>query len=272
MKISVVAPVLNEFPWIGYSVLAALPYVHEFIYAVDSASSDKTLTLLDYVKSKYAGDKLKHFVHPTFPILDEKAYDAAFNACIDRATGDAVWYLHPDMIVTGAGDFKADDDTLAWYTSIVSYAGDLQTRITQGRDTKWKNIHRKRYGLIYSGGYGSQNEDFYHSDVTGNAYKHFGEEFSKYPFPVADSGFTVNHYCEVKSYKRRYEKMKLCLKAMNPSFDETYIDQLASTHPRVTLQPGQFVTFERFEFKKTSDPIPDVITKYQEEFKGDLHG
>ena len=275
MKISVIAPVKNEFPWIGYSALAAAPFVHEFIYTVAAGSNDGTLSLLPHLK-KILGDKIKYRISQEYDFdpLDMKAYNKAFNDAINEATGDACWFLHPDMVVTKGAELS--EGPLAWFTNITSFAGDMNTRIAKGRTDKWKNIHAKKFGLHYFGGYGSQNEDFYHSAITGNAYKHYGTEFSQYPFEIADSGISINHYCELKSYRRRLEKMKLCLTTQHPSFEAKLIDEMAANHPRVTLMSNDN-RFGQFHFEKVESPIPDVITNYKEEFealkKGDLvHG
>lgn len=264
MKISVVGPVLNECPWIGFSILAALPVVHEFVYALDQKSSDGTRELLHHVKEKYAHEKLVILDHPTFHPSDMKAYNNSFNRCIQESTGDAVWFLHPDMIVTeGSPEIPA---AMAWWVQMTSYAGDFETVITKGRTDKWKNIHAKKMGLHYFGGYGSQNEDFYHSDITGKSYKHYGSEFSKYPFQVSKSGIKVNHYCELKEYARRFEKMQLCLKTLHPNASAEWIEEMAVQHPRVTLEQSSN-QFGSFEFSETKEPIPDVFQKYGDEFR-----
>lgn len=273
IRLSVVAPVLNEFPWIGYSIMAAEPYVNDFVYALDEASDDGTRELLLHIKDKYLGDRLKIVHFPHFHPSDTKQYNASFNACIHAMEGDAAFFLHPDMLVTEGAALQAGP--LAWYTHITSYAGDFTTQISKGRADKWKNIHAKKFGLHYAGGYGSQNEDFYHSDITGKTYKHFGVEFSKYPFQVADSGIKIDHFCELKGYRRRLEKMKLCLKTQFPTFSDERIEELANQHPRVTLEPSSEV-FGTFEFTKTDRPIPEIITKYKDEFetfkKGETYG
>lgn len=261
MKISVIAPVLNEVDFIGYSIMAAEPYVDEFIYALDEKSSDGTRDLLYHIQNKYLGDRLKVLHHSTFHPHNMEAYNEAFNRCIRESSGDACFFLHPDMIITrGSKDIP---EAMAWYSTITSYAGDLQTVITKGRATKWKNIHIKKFGLHYFGAYGSQNEDFYHRDITGKSYKHYGEEFSKYPFAIADSTFSINHYCENKDYRRRLEKMKLCLKTLHPGFPDDKIDELAVQHPRVSLESSS-KTFGNFVFEPSGDPIPGVFDKYKE--------
>lgn len=261
LAISVVCPVKNEFPWIGYSILSALPYVHEFLYAV-SPSEDGTQELLEYLEQKYP-EKIKPFPYPDFHPHDMAAYNESFNLGISRMTGSVAWFLHPDMIVTKGAELS--EGPLAWTVEVASYAGDFHTKITKGRVNRWKNMHAKKFGFHYYGGYGSQNEDFYHADITGTAYKHYGTEFSKYPFDIAESGFSVNHYCELKSYKRRREKMELCLKTQNPWMADEAVKEMAAQHPRVTLQPSG-TRYGTFEFEKVNDPIPDVITKYEKEF------
>ncbi len=267
MKISVTTPVLNEAPWIAYSIMAALNHIHEFIYAVDEKSDDGTKELLLHVKQKYAHEKLILLRHPTFHPLDTKAYNEAFQVCIAKATGDACIFLHPDMLITNPETIDAMPESLAWYTTVTSYAGDFQTIITKGRCDKWKNIHARKFGLRYLGGYGSQNEDFYHTDITGTSLKHYGTEFSRYPFHVEDSGIRINHYCELKDYSRRLEKMKSCLRTQHPQAADEWIHEQAINHPRVTLEASS-TRFGDFEFTKSEDiKVPDVITKYKSEFE-----
>lgn len=265
MKLSVIAPVLNENPWIGYSIMAALPYVHEFIYALDEKSEDGTRELLHHIKDKYLHDRLVIMDHPTFHPSDMDAYNRAFNRCIEMVKTDAAFFLHPDMIITD-GPKEIHPHSMAWYTEITSYAGDFQTVITKGRTDKWKNIHKKTMGLHYFGGYGSQNEDFYHSDITGKSYKHYGSEFSKYPYQVSNSGIKINHYCELKDYKRRLEKMKTCLRTLYPKFTDARIEEMAIQHPRVTLEPSSR-QFGVFEFSASKSEIPEVFSKYRSEFE-----
>lgn len=264
MKISVIGPVLNEAPWIGYSIMSCLDKVHQFIYALDANSDDGTRELLQYIKDKYAHEKLMILETPNFHPSDQKAYNGAFSACIEKATGDSCYFLHPDMIVTKWNDIQ--DDAMAWWTNVTSFAGDFQTVITKGRCDKWKNIHRKDMGLHYFGAYGSQNEDFYHSDITQKSYKHFGTEFLNYPYEVTDSGIEVSHFCELKPYKRRLEKMKLCMETLYPKADKDWIEEKSLLHPRVTLEQSSD-RFGQFEFTKKDIDVPEVIKRYQAEFK-----
>ncbi len=264
MKISVIGPVLNEVDFIGYSIMAAMPYVHEFIYALDEKSDDGTRELLHHLIVN--GFPITIIETPTFHPSDMKAYNDSFNSCIKQMTGDCAWFLHPDMIVTEGPKESIPEGPMAWWVQVTSYARDFGTVITKGRTDKWKNIHRKTMGLRYFGGYGSQNEDFYHSDITAISYKHYGSEFSKYPYQVSNSGIKVNHYCELKDYARRLEKMKICLRELHPDLTDDRIDQLAVQHPRVTLEQSSR-QFGVFEFTETKEEVPEVFKTYGDEFK-----
>lgn len=274
LKISVISPLKNEAQYLGYSIMAVLPYVHELIYSC-ADSTDGTDDLLAHIQEKYAKDKLKILRKPEYDwnTGDMRAYNASYNDCIKEATGDAVFFLHPDMIVTNPESIASvERGPFAWWTNLTSYAGDLKTVITKGRATRWKNIHAKRLGLHYYGAYGSQNEDFYHRDITGSSYVHHGENFKAYPFAVGDSGINVNHYCETKDYTRRFEKMKSCLRNIYPKMEEKAISEMAANHPRVTLDGAVTDIFGTFEFKKTDVPPPPVFAQYQEEFQNVLGG
>lgn len=267
MKISVFSPVKNEVDFIGFSVMAVLPYIHEILFAC-APSTDGTDDLLEHLKTKPGGEKLKLFRDPSFDFdtKDMAAYNASYNYLIKQATGDALWFLHPDMIVLNPeAILTVPEGPLAWWTHIESYAGDLQTKIASGRTGRWKNIHANQFGLHYFGGYGSQNEDMYFADITGKEYRHYGDSFEDYPFEVVDSGIRVNHYCELKTYARRFEKMKRCLTTLYPNCDALRIEEMAMNHPRVTLEPSS-KRFGHFEFSKTENQPPEVFAKYRDEF------
>lgn len=271
MRVSVIAPVLNEVQFIGYSVMAVLPYVEEFVYTISPKSDDGTIDLLRHIAKNYGqqGGKVRLLIENKYDFdpLDQVAYNRAFNDAIDQARGEAVWFLHPDQVVTNPEKIsELKSGPLAWTVNMTSYARDMNTVISKGRCDKWKNLHAKKLGLHYFGGYGSQNEDFYHSAITSNSHKHYGTEFSKYPYEVMETGINVNHYCELKPYKRRLEKMKLCLKTLVPQAPTNVIEESAVQHPRVSLEPSS-QRFGVFEFSETTNPIPEVFTKYKEEFE-----
>jgi glycosyltransferase involved in cell wall biosynthesis len=269
MRVSVIAPVRNEEPWIGYSVLAALPGIHDFVYAVDPTSDDGTIEILRDLQKELGEDKIKLLLDKEFAFnpLDMQAYNHSFNACLEKMTGEAAFFLHPDMVVHNPEALLSlDPSSTAWWTNITSYAGDFNTVITKGRGSRWKNIHLNVHGLHYYGGYGSKNEDFYYSDITGDAHDFHGSNFSRYPFQVSDSHVKISHYCELKSYKRRYEKMKLCMTTQYAGATALAIEEMAVHHPRVHLQPGSS-KYGEFKFEKTNDPVPEVILKYRDRFE-----
>jgi hypothetical protein len=267
LKVAVIGPVLDEAQFIGYSVMALHPYVEEFVFAISPKSDDGTIDILRHIAKNYGKVRLLIQSKYDFNPMDTQAYDASFNDCIEQTRCDVVWFNHPDMIVTNpekVGELK--EGPLAWTVNMTSYAKDFNTVITKGRCGKWKNIHAKQFGLKYLGAYGSSNEDFYHTEITGNSLLHYGVNFAKYPFEIADSGINVNHYCELKPYERRLEKMKLCIKTQNPRLTDESVDELATKHPRVTLEKSSD-KFGSFEFTEKSEPIPSVFTKYKAEFE-----
>lgn len=273
MRISVIAPVKNEALFVGYSIMSILPYIHEIILTCAS-SSDGTDEILDYIKHKYAFEKLRIVRKREYDwnTNDMASYNKAYNDAIELATGDAVWFYHMDMVCTNPEAIPGvKTGPLAWWTTLTSYAG-MDTVITRGRASRWKNIHAKKFGLHYYGAYGSQNEDFYHSDITGKSYVHNGESFGAYPFRVSDSGIKVNHYCEAKGYARRLEKMKSCLRNLYPGMLESAVSEVAANHPRVSLEASSGDMFGKFEFKKTDVPPPSVFEKYKGEFDSILRG
>lgn len=265
LKVSIVSPVLNEAMFIGYSIMALHPYVEEFVYAVSPKSDDGTIEILRHIAKNYGNVRILLQSKYDFNPLDEKAYNGAFDDCIQQARGDAVAFIHPDMVAYNGEVLQSAPDALAWYTNITSFARDFKTTITKGRCDKWKNIHAKKFGLVYRGAYGSQNEDMYFTDITGGSYKHFGAEFSKYPFVVKDSGIKLAHFCENKPYERRLEKMKLCIRTQNPKAHDSAIEELATNHPRVTLESSSQM-FGNFEFEETNTPLPSVFETYKDEF------
>ncbi len=277
MRLSVFTPVKNEAEYIGYSIMAAAPYAHEFLYGV-SPSNDGTMDILKDIKGKHLGSMLQIFEMDDFDVRDQKAYEGAYNFLIQKATGDALWYLHPDMIVASAlamestimRDSYKPGGHLAWSCKIRSFAGDRTTEIVEGRAKTWKTIHARKFGLHYAGAYGSQNEDMYFRDITGNSYKHYDEDFSKYPFEIQWSGLRINHYCEAKTYARRLEKMKLCIQQQHPGWTPRLVEEVAMIHPRVTLESGSS-QFGHYEFEERPESLPAVFKQY--DFKGELvHG
>lgn len=267
LPIAVIGPVLNEAEFIWASVMAVYPYVEEFVYAVSPKSDDGTIEILRHIAKRYGKVRLLLQSKYDFDPLDTAAYNASYNDCVEQTRCPAVWFLHPDQVVTTPEKIAdIQDGPLAWTVNMTSYAGDMNTQITKGRCNEWKSIHAKKFGLTYMGGYGSREEDFYHTEITGKSLKHYGTDFHKYPFRVESTGIEVNHYCECKPYARRLAKMKNCLKTLVPEATEAAIEKAAREHPRVTLKPSS-THFGHFEFATSQEPLPPVFEKYRAEFE-----
>jgi glycosyltransferase involved in cell wall biosynthesis len=268
LKLSVICPVLNEEQFIGYSAMS-FRNAHEIIYLVDQESTDGTIPLLNHIKDKYLGDKLRIIIDDrpgshdmTVPTFNAECY----NWLVREATGDAIVCAHPDMICTNPESVQnVPEGPLSWWMDCRSFAGDVNTEITEGRNNRWKSMFAKKFGLHYFGGYGDTTEDFYFKAITGTVHKHHGADFDLYPFEVADSGIDVNHYCEMKPYAYRLSKMVKCLMTQNPRITKEVAEEAAANHPRVTLQSGPS-PFGYFEIGMTKEPIPEVFPKYYKEF------
>jgi hypothetical protein len=268
MKLSVICPVLNEEQFIGYSAIS-WANAHEIIYLVDQESTDGTIPLLNHIKAKYLGDKLRIIVddRPGSHDMTVATFNAeCYNWLLREATGDAIVCAHPDMICTNPEAVpNIPEGPLSWWMACRSFAGDVNTEIIEGRNNKWKSMFAKKFGLHYFGGYGDKTEDFYFRDITGDTHKHHGANFDEYPFEVGDSGLKINHYCEMKPYAYRLSKMVKCLMTQCPGLTHDAAEEAATNHPRVTLQSGPSA-FGYFEIGPTKEPIPEVFQKYCQEF------
>jgi len=239
------------------------------VYLIDPPFVDGTWELLHHIKDKYLHEKL-NIIEDKRPgshdMTVQKFNEGCYDLCLEHATGDATWALHPDMIVVNPeAILSIPEGPLSWWADCRSFAGDIETEITVGRATRWQSMFAKKFGVHYWGGYGDAIENFYFRDITGNAHIHHGQNFELYPFDVVDSGIDINHYCEMKPYKRRLEKMICCLKTQCPGISDSVAEELASKHPRVTLQTANS-QFGKFVFEPTKSPIPSVFEKYCEEF------
>jgi hypothetical protein len=70
----------------------------------------------------------------------------------------------------------------------------------------------------------------------------------------------------MKGYNRRLEKMVLSIKEQNPGLVDATVKELATQHPRVTLEPSS-ARFGEFSFQPSNGPVPDVFLKYKDEFE-----
>lgn len=268
MILSAFSVVKNEAQFIGYGLMSILDSVDEVVY-FDGNSTDGTLKLLDYIKGKYDPEnKIRVFQNKDFS--DFKGdYVRVFNECLKECRGKYVWFAHPDMILANPGAFKDRKDwtAKAYYTNMRSFAGeDMNLEIVAGRGSKWKNIMQNAFGLHYWGAYGSDHEDMYFREITGNQHL-VHKNMRLYPYRVEDSGMDIWHMCECKPRLRREEKMRSVLQTnVEVPATSEHLNELVYNHPRVHLASGDSV-FGRFTFAERQDPLPQVFERYREEFE-----
>lgn len=267
MSVGVFAIVKNEAPWIGFCVMALKDLVSEFVY-FDGNSTDGTLELLDYIRSKY-GLHIRVFKDRDPKDLRDD-YTRVFDDCMKQVKSEYVWYVHPDMILVK--NIKPDflkSKALAYYVGMRSFGGEPHGKIleiTEGRTDKWKTIMANRFDLHYHGHYGAHDEDMYFREITGSQYGVY-KDFSRYPFDVEDSGVTFFHYSDVRPYGRRLSRMMTCMANQVPGASEKYLMEMSANHPRVSLSPGG--SFGAFTFKEHTD-FPLVFYNHGYEFVGVL--
>ena len=294
MSLGVFGLVRNEAQWIAFSILSMKDFVSEFVY-FDGNSTDGTLELLDYIRSKY-GLQIKVFKGMDPKNLKDD-YVRMFNECLGQVKSDYAAFIHPDMICVKGPDRPFTE--LAYKVNMRSFGGDPHgeiVEITEGRSGKWKSIMKNDYGLHYHGHYGTSNEDLYFRDITGDQHEVYqalallpnGHELNSpgrdgahnenssqevykevvlFPYEVGESGIELYHYSDVRPYSRRLSRMITCIVNENPGFNREMAKELAITHPRVSLQPGG--PFGNFKFKPIGDS-PSVFTRYLPEIAGVL--
>lgn len=230
----------NEAPFIAAHILRVLPYVDEMVFF--DSSTDGTAEIIESIQDTKDGGKIRLFKnHDCADMKDD--YVRLFNEALHALSTDLAWFLHPDQFVLNPERISqiANSDAVALSTKMRSFAGEPGEQLFEmvGRGNAWKNIFRLRnpdLGAHYHGWYGAHNEDVFFSAITGDEHEHHGTDFSKYPYAVEDSGLEILHFSDVRTYERRLERMKTCLR--NQGRPEGKIDEIAAAHPRVTLKDG----------------------------------
>ena len=242
MSIGTFTLIRNEAPWIAAHILRVLPFVDEMVL-FDGNSIDGTLEIIEAIQDSEEGDgKIRLFKnHDCADLKDD--YVRLFNGCLRSLSTDLAFFAHPDMYVANPERLShiANCDAVALSTKMRSFAGEPGEQLFEmvGRGDRWKNLFRLRgpdLGAHYFGHYGVHNEDVYFSAITGDDHEHHGSDFSKYPYEVVDSGLEILHFSDVRTYVRRLERMKTCLR--NQGKRPEKIDEMAAAHPRVTLKSG----------------------------------
>lgn len=264
LKVGAATLIKNEAHWVGFSVMAAKDIVYEFVY-FDGNSTDGTPELLSYIANKY-GINIKVYKDKDPKDLRDD-YVRLFNECINELRTDYVWFLHPDQIIVDGPGPNWKMGPLAFTVNMRSFAGYPQGDIyelIQGRGKMWKNIMRKDFGLHYFGHYGSQEEDMYFEEITGDEHV-LHEDFTRYPYEIADSGIFVHHYSDVRPYSRRLGRMVECMsnQAKDLTVTREVLVEAAKKHPRVSFKPNDI--YGDFKFKKFVE-FPDVFAKHATEF------
>lgn len=261
MSLGIFSIVKNEASFIGFSVMSFKDIVSSFVY-FDGNSTDGTVELLEYISKKYKVNI--EIVKDQDPKDLKDDYVRVFDECLNTLKTDYAFFAHPDMIcVSHKG--APPKGPFAYSTAMDSFCGDPQgwiSRFTEGRTDKWKNIMIRDFGLHYFGHYGVSNEDMYFKDITGSDHV-LHTDFSKYPYKVHDSGIKINHYSDVRPYRRRLTRMASCLRNEFPNFTQEAAEEVASSHPRVTLEPH--FKYPQFKFEPATKH-PEVFTNHNSEF------
>jgi len=238
----------NEIPWIEQHIENAAPHLDEMVF-FDGNSDDGTHEVLHRMADKYKNIKVVCAKDPGNLLED---YTRLSNEAMHTLKTDWGMFLHPDMWVENPEQFRAAGKMqgAALSVDMTSYAGDPDGqlfKISAGRSRAWKNIYRLRnpdLGAHYHGHYGAANEDVYFYQITGDSHDFFGPDFGRYPYEVLDSGLRIHHFSDVRP---RYQRMATCLR--NQGCPPDRIDELARTHPRVSLVPTEY-----FKLTPCEDP------------------
>lgn len=241
----------NEIAWIEQHIENVAPHLDEMVF-FEGDSDDGTHEVLHKATQKYPHIKV---ICARNPIDLCEDYTRLSNEAMHTLKTDWGMFLHPDMWVENPEQFKVAGKMQGAALSVhmTSYAGEpggQLFKITAGRSRAWKNIYRLRnpdLGAHYHGHYGAANEDVYFSQITGDQHDFYGPDFGRYPYEVADSGLRVHHFSDVRPYERRLSRMATCLR--NQNCPDSIADELARTHPRVTLVPTEY-----FKLTPCEDP------------------
>jgi len=251
--------VKNEVEYVGYNIMSVLDYVDEMIF-VDGNSTDGTIELVKYIQKTYDKEKkIKLFLNKDCKNLKDD-YVRLFNWTLKQCTGEYLWYLHPDMICSNPQLIhRSLKDGLRYSVKMISIAGERKDKvISSGRTNRWHTIYRNKFGLHYYGWYGTDEEDLYFADITGDEHINHLTVPNK-PYRTFDTDIELYHYCDTKPYSRRFGRMVKVLET-NGFFYST-AKEIAKAHPRVTLETGIYRN-TLFKFNRFEGKHPEVFKKY----------
>lgn len=242
----------NEAQFIAAHLLAWLPVLDQMVF-YDGNSTDGTIEIIKAIRSENVhGHKIK-LVEGRDPSDLQSDYVRTFNDCLGDVDHDLAVFIHPDMIPSKVPkNFNHLNGALAATIGMRSFGGKPDGalyEIVTGRGDRWKTIMRRRnpdLGLHYAGFYGTHEEDTYFSAITGDEHKNYAPAFSLYPYEVVDSGLEILHFSDVRTARRRFERMVRCL--MNQGHTDERARAIAMYHPRVTLKDGEGFKFVPAEY------------------------
>lgn len=242
----------NEAQFIAAHLLAWLPILDEMVF-YDGNSTDGTLEIIKAIREENIhGHKIK-LVEGRDPANLQDDYVRTFTDCVRAVDQDLAVFIHPDMMpVKAPKNFDHLENAVAATAVMRSFAGEPDGQLMEivtGRGDRWKTIMRRNrpdLGLHYAGYYGAHDEDAYLAAITGDEHKNFAPFFDAYPYEVVDSGLEILHFSDVRSPRRRHERMVRCL--MNQGHPHERAQSIALSHPRVTLKDGDGFRFVKSEY------------------------
>lgn len=245
----------NEIQFIREHLRMWLPLLDQMVF-LDGNSTDGTLEAIKFAQANNPdGYKIKLVVDRD-PVDLREDYTRLFNEALWSLDTDLAFFLHPDMAPKKVpNNFNHLHDAMAASVGMRSFAGDPGGQLYEisGRSEAWKSIVRLRnpnMAAKYHGFYGAANEDTYLTEITGDAYEHYGSNFSLYPYEVADSMIEVLHYSDVRPYERRLSRMRTCLinQGWKDRLSPEEFDKKLLEHPRVTLKDNDTFKFIPAEY------------------------
>lgn len=251
----------NESHWIAAHLEGWLPYLDEIVL-FDGNSTDGTLEIIEAVRREHPEGHKITLVRDRDPKDLQDDYVRLFDECMKTLRTDIAAFLHPDMYPSRIPELSVKG-CVAASMRMRSFAGNPGEGLFEikGRGEAWKNIYRLRnpdLGAHYFGHYGHADEDVYFSAITGNRHEHYGQNFNYYPYIVQDSGWEVLHFSDVRSPRRRFERMVSCL--LNNAHSGERAKERALSHPRVTLKDGDGFSFIPANY-------PDSFVRSREKYR-----
>lgn len=248
----------GEADWIGPHLERFLPHLDQMVFYADDCKDGSIDIINEFRLHHELGHKIKLYCDKKAG--NDESFGRMFNECMWCLDTDLAWFLHPDMWVVNpeAIEKVKASKAIALYTHIESYAGEPDGQLLRikgdGRINRWKNIYRLRnpnLGCHYYARYpGDLKEDCYFKAITGDSHV-FMMDPEHYPYVVEDSGIKVLHFSDVRTYERRYFRMRRYSELQGCKSD--FLDKAMKNHPRINFKPGK-VQDRTFDFEPAEYP------------------